>query len=288
VNARQTTRDLGARLSVSASTISSRIRKMVDSGAITFAVLCNPITLGFQNTVVFGLRATPAKSADVAAYLRGCRSVQMLSLTAGRYDLLIYAVFRDNRELINWITRLPDVTTAEGFTLLQVVRNSYMHPPGNRNSRVGPLPGRLDELDLKLIKELEASPRETIGNLESKTGIGRKKIATKIKTLLDQRAIRVVSIVNPEVFGFALRAFVFLKVEVDRIVPVSRFLATDKRIGHVSIINGRFNVMLHAGFSCPEDLSHFVGDELVCIPGIIDYEFLINTGPQHFRWRLLS
>ncbi|MFA4837234.1 MAG: AsnC family transcriptional regulator, partial [Dehalococcoidia bacterium] len=42
VNARQTTRDLGARLSVSASTISSRIRKMVDSGAITFAVLCNP------------------------------------------------------------------------------------------------------------------------------------------------------------------------------------------------------------------------------------------------------
>ena len=289
INARQTTRDLGTRLGVSSSTISIRLRRMVDSGAIIFAVLCNPRTLGFQNMMVFGLRTTPGKSADVAGYLSECKSVQTVSWTAGRYDLLIYAAFHDNRELRNWITCLPDITTAEGFTMLQVVRNSYIHPPDKRDSQAALTPlGSLDELDITLMKELESSPRETIGNLGKKTGLGRKKIATRIKKLLDQRAISIVSMINPEALGFALRVFVFLKVEVDKIVPISRSMANHKRIGWVSIISGCYDVMLHAGFSDPEELSYFVGENLRCIPGIIEYEILINPGPQHFRWRLLS
>ncbi|MFA4836732.1 MAG: Lrp/AsnC family transcriptional regulator [Dehalococcoidia bacterium] len=291
VDARQTARNLAANLGVSLTTISNRIRKMVNAGAISFYAISDPRSFGFSIEAVLGLKATPGKSASVANNLASFKNAQAISLTTGRYDIVVYAIFRDNQDLLDWISgelsHVANVTAAEWITLLKTVKRSFMYLGGETTLREEIAPRCLDEPELKLVEQLELSPRESIGVLAKKIGVSRPTAAGKLKKLLNENVVKVVSIVDPPAFGFAVSVFIFVRVHFDRIVPIAETLAADRRIKHVGINLGRIDLSLHAVFRDLEEMSHFLTDELGNIPGVINHETLIEVGPSYLSFRLM-
>ncbi|MFA4836567.1 MAG: Lrp/AsnC family transcriptional regulator [Dehalococcoidia bacterium] len=291
VDARQTTRNLAAKLGVSITTVSNRIRRMVDAKAIAFCTISDPPSLGFEVRAVLGIKVTPGKSASVAKDLASCKNIQTISLTSGRYDVVVYALLRDNHDLLNWVSgelsRITNVISAEEMTILKLVKNSYMYLRGDTTLREEIVSRCLDESELKLIEQLELSPRESISILGKKIGMSRQTTAKKLKALLEEKIVRVVSIANLPAFGFVAGVYVFLRVQLDRAVSVAHTLAADTRITDVSIITGRFNLVLYMTFLNLKEMSRFLTDELGNIPGIIDQETMIQIGRPHLSFRLV-
>ncbi|MFA4837513.1 MAG: Lrp/AsnC ligand binding domain-containing protein, partial [Dehalococcoidia bacterium] len=252
----------------------------------------DPATLGFQVRVLLGLEIAPGKSADVAKDLLRSKNVQTLSATTGRYDILVYALFHDNQELLNWITdelgSTRGVISVEEMTILKAVKTLYGYLRGERGVQEDIMPQSLDESALRLIKELELNPTESIADLGKKTGMNRWMTARKLRTLLDEKVLKVVTIVDPRALGLGVCAFILAKAQLDRIIPVAQTIAADKRVTQVSIVTGRFNILVYAAFPDMEDLYRFLTDDLGHIPGVNDHETMMQVGRPHAFHHLMG
>ena len=282
VDARQTSRDLGRKLGVSATTVSNRMRKMVENEIIDFAVVTNHFATGLRLMTLWGIKATSGKSSDVIEYFKGDPNVRNLGRFTGRYDVLMYTLFRDNEELLHWmierLSHAEDVLVAEPMTVIKVITHSskYLHAdPDVLYRNVYP---RLDKYDTKLIKELELEPRDTYESLGKKAGVSRQLAAKRLKKFMDTGVVRVFSLIDPLKLGYSVCAYIFIKVLLNRIMPVTIILADHPKVKYVSIITGASNIMIYAAFRDVDEMSCFLTDELSIIPGIIGHETMIQVG----------
>lgn len=291
VDARQTTRDLAAKLSISATTVSNRLRRMVNEGAISFNTMTDSVVSGFQHRILCGIQVVPGRAADVAKTLMSLKNIQNIVLTVGRYDLLVFIVFRDSQEHLNWFSNelgpMTSVINVEEMMVLKIVKHSYMYLRGETILYEELSPRHLDESELKLIRELELNPRESIGVLGAKIGLSRQTTAIKLRRLLDEKIVRVVSIIEPKSFGFSIYASIFVKVRFNRLVPIAHALAADKRISHVAIHAGPFNIMLTMIFRDLEEMTSFLMNDLGGIPGVVGHETLVSVGQRYRSFHLL-
>jgi len=227
-----------------------------------------------------GLNIRPGTSDSVVEHLRQLWNVQTVSLTTGRYDISIFTVFRSPEEMTGFISeelgRIPDLVNVEDMMVLKVVKRLWWQPDPAGVAK-GVRPRDLDETEMMLIKEMEAQPRETAANLGRKLGMSRKVVSRKLAALMNDKIINVVSLVNPEVLGFGVRATILLKVHPGTINSVADILAHDERVRHALIVSGQFKIYFHAVFHNIEELSSFLRDELGKIPGVIHYEPTIHV-----------
>ncbi|MFA4837348.1 MAG: Lrp/AsnC family transcriptional regulator [Dehalococcoidia bacterium] len=290
VDARQSTRDLGRKLDVSATTISNRLRRMSDKGIIAFAAVTDPGTMGFHVQVFIGLTVGPGKSAEVTQHLIPCRSIQWLTASTGRYDMVAYALFRSFKEMLDWMTNdlgtMGAVINADEMIVLRRVRSLYGHSnaecqgPGEVT---GPC---LDELDLNLIGELELNPRESIGVLAKKIGASPWVTSRKLKMLQAEKITQIVSIIDPRARGVLVRTLTLVRTHLDAIVPVTQTLAANPRIVYVGVIAGPYNIIVAAYFRNVDEMSHFLSHELGGLPGVTGYETMVMIGSQYHDYHL--
>ena len=292
IDARQTSRDLGKKLGVSATTISNRMRKMVENEVIDFAVVTSPSAIGLRVETLWRLKITPGKSADVVDYFKGLRNVRNLGRYTGRYDVLLYTLFQDNEELLHWmieqLSNVEDVLVAEQMTVIKITKHSskYLHAETNLSyQNVYP---QFDESDTKLIKELELEPRDTYDSLGKKAGVSRQLAARRLKKFMDDGVVRVFSVIDPLMLGYSVCAHIFIKVRFNRIMPTTNILSGHPKVKYVSIIGGTSNIMIYAAFRDIDEMSRFLTDELGKIPGILDHETMIQVGKAHSFYHFMN
>lgn len=74
---------------------------------------------------------------------------------------------------------------------------------------------KLDELDMKIVRQLQIDPRTSITELAKKTGSSRPTITIRLKRLLDEKLIVIGAGLNLQQFGFKI-AHVGLEVRTDK------------------------------------------------------------------------
>lgn len=292
LDARQSACQLAAKLATSRATVSKRIARMVDTGITTFCCLTDPLSLGFDVRVLCGLRIVPGSETKVLQTLLGYSCVQNVHLGAGLYDMMVYAVFRDHGAEFRWMTvelaGIKDVLSSEEIRMSQIVKNSWGYAD-SENSVSGEIKRRdLDETEVKLIQALEANPRESIHSLSKRIGSSRQTVARKFQRLLDEDIIRVASMVDPTAIGFSLHVTIFLKMELDRIVPAAHTLACHQRTHHVIIVGGHYNLLAVAAFHDLSEMTHFLFTELGDLPGIIQRDTMVHLGRPKYLLRFMS
>lgn len=292
VDARQTTRELSAKLGVSATTISKRIRKLADSGVIRFSSFIDPMAVGLRVKAFFGLNVTPGKSSDAAQHLALQKRIVWFNATTGRYDMMMYAVFRDNQETLDWLVNelsaVPGVIGAEEMTVLKTVKSHYHLLGDESGSSPEVTTQAVDEVELKLIRELELSPRESICSLAKKVSVSRWIAARKLTTLFDKKFTKVFAVVDPRSLGLVMLACIFVRTRLDGITSVAQTLAENQRIGAVSVVTGHFNIIANAAFLDMDEMSRFVTRDLGSIPGVLDHETLIMVGEKHWSHQVTT
>lgn len=276
IDARQSSREIAAKLGTSATTITRRMQNLLDAKLITIATIPLPLALGFKIRAFVGVNVHPGKSHVVIDFLRPHGNVRVIRLTAGRFDILLSVLFRDLEELFTFVREelgnTPYLVHAETMIVLKHTKSSWTYLSG------GPLivketePHELDELDLSLIRELEAHPRESIKNLGKKLGLSRISTSRKLQRLVNQNIIRVVSIIKPSAVGYDVQAAIFVRVHPGKVIELAVSLAPNKNISHVFIINGQFDLLLLVVFRDTGELSDFLANDLGNRAGVIYHE----------------
>lgn len=145
-------------------------------------------------------------------------------------------------------------------------------------------PRHMDDLDRKLIEELEMDGRQTNAELARKIGTSKATARRKLNSLLDDGIIRIVSVADPQAQGYKTVATMGIKVQPGEVESVANKLASYGNIPFVIITAGRYDIITIVMFRDPEDLSEFIRNELGDISGLLSAETMIYLKIKKFSF----
>lgn len=285
IDPRQSSITLSAKLGISPPTVLRRIQRLCDAKAIVFVTaVFDPRALGYQTTALIGIKVQPGKVDATVDALRTCTNVQSIMVTCGRYDIIFAAFFANNEGIIRFVHQElggMDIQDVETFIILQRVKNPWKQRSNGLRSVNDVSNHSLDELDLKLIKEMELQPRGSITDLSRKLGVSRQTVNTRLKTLQTKDAVRTITLVDSRVFGPYIGVLIFAKVRPGKIDDVVSALTPDSRVIGLAIMSGRLDINLFTTFQDSDEMSEFVRNKLGGISGVTECEVYIQAGlPQ--------
>jgi Lrp/AsnC family transcriptional regulator, regulator for asnA, asnC and gidA len=125
-DARATAASIAAELRMPESTVRHRMNRLVQEGVIEFAVLTNPLQLGYHIWALLHIQVEMPRVRNVAERLAAAPEVYFVGVTTGSYDIFAGAVFRSNDELLDFIVnrlaKVPGVVRTTTSNVLQVVK----------------------------------------------------------------------------------------------------------------------------------------------------------------------
>lgn len=116
-----------------------------------------------------------------------------------------------------------------------------------------------DELDKRIIKELESDARRSLRKISRKLGVSITTLSARISGLEKAGVIRGYSAtIDPEAAGYELTAIIEMLVSKGRLLEVEREIAKMKRVSAVYDITGSTDALIIARFKKRSEMSAFV------------------------------
>jgi Lrp/AsnC family transcriptional regulator for asnA, asnC and gidA len=126
---RLTHAEVARRLCVPEPTVRRRLKRLLDDAVIQVVAVPDPIKIGYGIHAIVGAKVRPGRVGDVVAALASLRQVRYIGVTAGAYDLVIEALFKDNDDLRVFLTetlgRIDGLLGTETSYVLQIAKRSY-------------------------------------------------------------------------------------------------------------------------------------------------------------------
>ncbi|MBM3132675.1 MAG: Lrp/AsnC family transcriptional regulator [Chloroflexi bacterium] len=146
-------------------------------------------------------------------------------------------------------------------------------------------PETFDELDMKLIRELETDGRQSNAELARKIGTSKATARRKLNRLLEDGIIRVVAVADPPALGYKTIATMGINVHPGQVDAVAEKLASHANVRFVIICAGRYDIIVWVMLREPEDLSDFIRNELGKIPGLAHAETMVYLKMKKFSFK---
>jgi Lrp/AsnC family transcriptional regulator for asnA, asnC and gidA len=127
---------------------------------------------------------------------------------------------------------------------------------------------QLDDLDLKILREMEVDGRQSISALAKTLGISRAYAGKRLQSLLDRNITRIVTFTDPRVLGLKTMAIVGIQVSLADLHAAADRLRALPSVHLVMITAGPHNIVVEAMFTDPKDLSSLLTRDFGNIPGI--------------------
>jgi len=292
VDARQSNMDLAAKLGTSGMTIKRRIQKLVGGNIIRFFTVAHPEALGFHTGALVGINALPGKADSLAGFLASCSGVRAINLTTGRYDMLVSTIHKNRSELLKFVNgdlgKAPGLVSAETMMVLRVTKTSLRYFQGGTTKVEDVKIRPLEEVELRLIKELERNPRETITGLSKRLGMSRISVSRKLQALRADNIISVGCLARAAAFGYNVPTSILIRARNGDIEAVADALAADGRTYHVIILAGRFDICAWITFKDSQEMASYLRNDIGTIPGIVHHETMFEVGLGKLSLSLLA
>lgn len=134
----------------------------------------------------------------------------------------------------------------------------------------------LDDLDRKLVQELQKNGRQSFVTLAKKLGVVEGTVRKRIKNLLDKDIIKIIAVPNPRKLGYNFLSIMGLQVRMADLRKVADELAQKPNVCYLSFVAGRYDLIALVITRSPEELSAFIEKEISAIPSILRTETLVN------------
>lgn len=110
------------------STVRHRLGLLAKTGLIEFAVVTNPLLIGYSTWVIFEIETQPSKIRPVAQKLSEIPEIHFVGIVAGEYDIYASALFRNNQELLDFLTgplaRVPGIIRISTSNMIEIVKRT--------------------------------------------------------------------------------------------------------------------------------------------------------------------
>ncbi|MGU3432649.1 Lrp/AsnC family transcriptional regulator [Actinomycetes bacterium M1A6_2h] len=260
--------DIGTRVGLSGDAVRNRLRRLQDNEVLEVVGSVSASLLGLDSAALIGITVS-GPAAPIAEALAGLECADLVVHTVGTFDIVIETVCRTDSHLLGvldgQIRTIAGVKDCHVMMYLDVPKYS---PGGPRVALMneGPVDGqlRIDDLaapDRALIAQLQQDGRASYQQLAEASGLTYASTRRRVIRLIEQRIVRIVTVVNQLVLSNRVMAGVGLNVHG----PVSSVIDALRPLPEIEMIvatTGRFDVVLEVSCGSKRELATFVGDTL--------------------------
>jgi Lrp/AsnC family transcriptional regulator for asnA, asnC and gidA len=206
--------------------------------------------------------------------------VQNVIIFAGRYDIVLGAVFADTDKLsdffMNRLSAVEGVNAVDTMIALKMVKASFTFMTPDELPKAGiSIPG-MDALDLMIIRELQSDPQQPQADIAKKIDASETTVRRRLRRLLDEHIIRIVAIADPRALGYNVRAMIGIKTRPGMLDAVADRLASYANVHYALLTTGPYDLIAWVVFRDTDELSGFIRRELGTIDGIAGYESMLT------------
>lgn len=133
-----------------------------------------------------------------------------------------------------------------------------------------------DELDRRLIEELQKNGRESYTNLANTLGVVEGTVRKRLKSLLDRDIIKIVAIPNLLRLGYNLMSIMALDVRIGDIRKVGNHLAEKPNVLYLTSVTGRYDIIVMIAARSTQELNEFIEDEISSMPSVLKTETFVT------------
>lgn len=116
-------------LGVTETTIRHRIDRLISNGFIRIAAVIDPRKTPYQTDAMIWIRLDRRRARQAGEALAALPHVVYVAYTAGRYDMLIEALFESDDQIFEFLTttlsQIPGVLQSETYHVLQTLKINY-------------------------------------------------------------------------------------------------------------------------------------------------------------------
>ena len=142
----------------------------------------------------------------------------------------------------------------------------------------------IDNIDRKLIQQLQENGRESYVDLARKQGVVEGTVRKRIKSLLDRNIMKIVALPNLRELGLGFISIMGLQVRMEELRKVAENLAKNQHVCYLAFVTGRYDLMAVVVTRSPEELSYFIEKEISAIPSILRTETFVNLDIIKGAW----
>jgi DNA-binding Lrp family transcriptional regulator len=136
IDGRQSVSNLAKKLGTSRATVGKKLQRLLDESILRVAGIVLPGTLGYQTNAIIGLNVIPSEIDNVADKLVSNENVHMMFISAGRHDIIIWALFQKSEDLSNFLRQelgqISGITNTETMINLGIKKLSMSYLTPNR------------------------------------------------------------------------------------------------------------------------------------------------------------
>lgn len=130
------------------------------------------------------------------------------------------------------------------------------------------MPYELDEIDIAITRLLAKNARMSNSEIGKRVGISNSTVRRRIDKMLNERCIRLLTVITPESLGLDLWIHFQLNVMPAEAENVCQSLTEMPATGMISLNTGRFNVSGEAMFTTKYELYEFLMNTVPSLPGV--------------------
>jgi Lrp/AsnC family transcriptional regulator, regulator for asnA, asnC and gidA len=278
-------------LSLHRNTVSTKLKRLIDKRIVNPFIYVHPPALGYNAAAVIGIKVAPGEIDTVVGLIEAMPNVHNVFVCLGRYDIVLWGLFRDQDELHSFITtelgKARGIIGAETMITLGMKKLSFavLEPRSMQRESAGraleagsevPAAGAwLDEQDCAIIRELQRDARQSSAAIARAVGQNKNTVLAKMRNLLDEGTVKPFIAPNAIALGYHVMVAVGISVLPGEIEAASERLTHLENTQTLIVCTGRYNVMFWGLYRDMEELYELLSAELGSIPGIRDAEAMV-------------
>lgn len=134
----------------------------------------------------------------------------------------------------------------------------------------------VDELDRKLMLELQKSGRQSYVDIARTLGVVEGTVRKRVKYLLDRNIMKIVATPNPRQLGYNFISIMGMQVRMADLRKVAENLAQKPNVCYLAFVAGRYDLVAMVMTRSSEELSHFIEEEISAVPSILRTETFVS------------
>lgn len=143
----------------------------------------------------------------------------------------------------------------------------------------------LDEIDHKIIVELQRDGRQAYGRVAKAVGLSEAAARQRTQRMVEQGVIRIVAVPDPMLLGLPVGATLGIRCDgpLDQLIET---LEATPRVDFVVETAGSYDVLAEVQCESHEDLSDLINEQLRPVPGVgsIDSFVYLRYVKQTYSW----
>ncbi len=268
-NAYMSSIEMSKHIDICASTIRRRVNKLIKNDVIRIqAVQINRVRTSL--TVGILLKVENSAISRTADLLAGQKEVGFITLITGYYNIACLCWFASvqsySRFLNTILYPMQDVLDTDTLICTKYVKHASIRLDDTVDL-TEPANKKVDDIDMKIIEELEKDARQSMTRLAKNLNISAPTIKRRIKALLDNNIIRILAIPNL-CTGKTVVVSIALKVENSALNNIVDRLCDFDEVRQVLLLSGTYDISVWAWFESIETFSKFLQNVINPLEGV--------------------